>query len=503
MTTMPLSADEPSQLTEHDLRKVSVVAQCLDDQWVPKEMLDRMLRLGLSFNDVRQEREAAVRSEYLRALINAEQVVINRAFLYNASAVYQDYLEENESRNAFCDLIRSRAILPFLYTEKTPVDEPDYRVDPVGFPSWQRLCAEAAPSCVRLSWDDEENDRLTKDRLRRRFNEFVSNMRHRDPAVFARELGLGEDAAEQLQMHLRRIARFQFELEEEKGFITRADLYKAFVNVDGTTPAEGRFDHDKPFCAATKQLLDLNYNVNLPDALNAFALTPVDSPPRTVLQELTPTSQKTALNADELMRAVQSFAFTRVQEGLYLRSMNLLTLNDVAVVRTTDEWREYTVRLSSLLDDPFSFADPDGGAMSVYNAYAVLARRLTDQAIDRRVKKATARWQPRIELAITVAGNVLKVLWTPAGSIVDLGQTIAKEALRRVVPVVVEFSIRNANPGGADLGFSSEIFRGSMHAASEQLEFMKVRLRELADQQRPLDDGLEDQPSNMAFPEAA
>jgi hypothetical protein len=102
-----------------------------------------------------------------------------------------------------------------------------------------------------------------------------------------------------------------------------------------------------------------------------------------------------------------------------------------------------------------------------------------------------------------VAGNVLKVLWTPAGVIVDLGETIAKEAMRRVVPVVVEFSIRNANPGGADLGFSSEIFRGSMDTASEQLEFIKVRLRELADQQRQLDDGLETQPSNMAFPEAA
>lgn len=492
-----------AQLTELDLRRVSAAAQCLDDQWVPRDMLDRMIAEGLSYEDVRDERDVRIRTEYLRSLINADQVVVNRAYLYNTPAVFRDFVDDGDERAAFRELVLSRALLPFLYNERTPADEPHYRVDPVGFAAWQRFCAETPPSCVRLSWDDDENARLGDIRLKRRFNMFITTMRQKDPLVFARGLNLGDGAAEELRLHLRRIARFQLDMEEEKGFITRADLYREFVNVPGTTPAEGKFDGAKPYCAAIKQLFDLNYNVNLPDALNAFALTPVDSPPRTVLQEFAPAGRKTSLDADELMRVIRNFAFEKVQAGLSIRSMHLLSLSDVVKVRRTDEWREYIQRMAELLDDPFSFANPDAGAMGVYNAYAALARQLTDQAVKRHVREATAEWQPRIELAINVLGKVLKIVWAPAGLVIDLAGKVVDEAAKRALPVVIEFSIRNFREGGADLGFTSEIFRGTLDDAGEQIRLMESRLGEMAHAERRIDVLPGFRQSNLSMPEAA
>src|SRR6185312_17273640 len=64
------------KLVPQDLKGLAAVAQTLDNQWVPRDMLDRMIAGGLSLADVRAEREQVVRTEYLRAVLNAEQLVI-------------------------------------------------------------------------------------------------------------------------------------------------------------------------------------------------------------------------------------------------------------------------------------------------------------------------------------------------------------------------------------------------------------------------------------------
>jgi TIR domain len=67
-----------------DLDQLTMLAQSLDNQWVPRGLLLQMLEKGLALTDraVEMQRNQAVRSEYIRALINARQIVINRAYLF-------------------------------------------------------------------------------------------------------------------------------------------------------------------------------------------------------------------------------------------------------------------------------------------------------------------------------------------------------------------------------------------------------------------------------------
>jgi hypothetical protein len=72
--------------------EVTVVAQCLDNQWVPRGLLHRMIGEKVALNAVESKRAPYVRAEYIRALINAQRVVCNRAYLFNNPVVFNDYL---------------------------------------------------------------------------------------------------------------------------------------------------------------------------------------------------------------------------------------------------------------------------------------------------------------------------------------------------------------------------------------------------------------------------
>src|SRR5260370_33339346 len=108
---------------------------------------------------VEEQLNDMVRSEYMRALINGEQVIINRAFLYNNPAIVQDYSIAGKSREAFKTLLQDGVIIPSLYLENSPADEPLPALS--GQPSFERLAAEDWPKiceevhthCVRMSWE--------------------------------------------------------------------------------------------------------------------------------------------------------------------------------------------------------------------------------------------------------------------------------------------------------------------------------------------------------------
>ncbi|HKT40537.1 MAG TPA: hypothetical protein VJR48_19350, partial [Ktedonobacterales bacterium] len=127
------------QILPGDLKPVSIMAQALDNQWVPTELLNRIFKrnrsrmpfrpkASLSSDWVRKERERLVRAEYVRALVNSDQIVVNRAYIYNNHAVIRDYerqpvtVEQSNTRNALKQLLSNHVIVPFLYTENDPTD---------------------------------------------------------------------------------------------------------------------------------------------------------------------------------------------------------------------------------------------------------------------------------------------------------------------------------------------------------------------------------------------
>ncbi len=88
-----------NKLISGDLRQtITAVPQSLDNQWFDRELLNRSLRAGGVGKAISREQANRSRREYLRALLNAEKVLINRAFLYNNPQVYQDYRKKGRDQ---------------------------------------------------------------------------------------------------------------------------------------------------------------------------------------------------------------------------------------------------------------------------------------------------------------------------------------------------------------------------------------------------------------------
>src|SRR5947209_12799798 len=307
-----------------DLESVPVVAQALDNQWVPRELLGPAFQAGGIPPAIDEELRKLVRSEYIRSLINGQQVIFNRAYLYNSAAVAQDYVgRQNPMREVFKEFLAKETIVPFLLAEKTPVDPPagGQGVKPFGvvtetFPEWQAVCQEVRPRCLRLSWDDEENNQLLRLQLTRRLANFAKTVTENDIKLYLKDLGLDDSAEESFRQRLIDVERFCLDLASRNEPISRDALYKKFVVV-GEDPAqqntaERRYDSSKPFAAELKQLFDLRYNCNLPDVLNGYLITPVDSLPRTALQELQQIVKHPDINGRDIVTLLKKTAFSLV-----------------------------------------------------------------------------------------------------------------------------------------------------------------------------------------------
>jgi hypothetical protein len=104
----------------------AVVPQCLDNQYVSSSVMSRMMARGVDYGDeeIARLRENDFKTEFTRSLVYSSQVVIQRAFLKNSDFLYRNYLPETpQNLEAFARLVRERAIVPFLFKEKSLTDD--------------------------------------------------------------------------------------------------------------------------------------------------------------------------------------------------------------------------------------------------------------------------------------------------------------------------------------------------------------------------------------------
>ena len=460
-------------LESADLDRIAVVLQCLDNQWVPRGLLRRMLERGLSLADVTDERLRYVRSEYLRALVNARQLVVNRAFLYNSAAVSQDIVSGGASYEAFRRLIGAGVVTPYLLDETSPVDRPKFQVDEKGFAAWTKLCQEVRPRCVRFSWDDAENAD-SRQALSQRFRTFALAVPGLEVPTLCHDLEVPPEHASELRRRLASVSALCSSELGEGREITREALYREFVVADGTPTPLGRYDSRKRFSGEIKQLLDLRYNANLPDALDRYPLIPIDSLQRTALQEWTAPGRGQPLTASELAHLIKATTFDLMQGGLYIESLGQLGLPDVEAVRGTEAWAAYMSSMDELIAHPLDFPDPDRGLAAVYRTYIDLARVITDLASQRRVQARTERWIPVAEIVVEVAGAALSVIPSMLGQdpaiAVQVTGEIAKGIAGRAASVVVRLVVRGLTERGshAQLATSIDLIKGRMESAKEQ-----------------------------------
>lgn len=468
-------------LEPRQLKPVAVVAQALDNQWVPQHLLDTMVRRGQGLADVASEREQAVRNEYVRSLVNAEQTVINRAFLYNNSIVARDYTAPGQQREAFKSLLAQGIIVPYLYAEESPDQPGGFSSDEHARQAWGLVCQEVRAQCVRLAWDPQENAARNK-AMARTFDQWVRAAVAGDKDQFAHDLGLRGERIPAFTERLKGVAHLAADYSDP---LTREMLYKAFVVREGSAPADGYYanEHEKPFAKEIKQLLDLRYNTNLPDMLDRYALTPVESLPRSALQELRNTNddQHSEVSPDELMKLFRRLTFDMIQGGLYLKSMGELSLEDVLQVRDTNAWRQYTNSLQGLLRDPLQF---QGRAQEVYRDYAALAGEMTKRVQRIRGDAAVARWMPAINLVILVGGAVLSAVWAPPA--LGLGKVVLWNMSQAVGQDRAGVAARLIIRGAAGLGAQADLRTSIdfMRRKSRDAETLWKDMRRMLEKQR-------------------
>ena len=107
----------------------AVVPQCLDNQFVSDAVFARMMASGADYNNAEIDglRERDFKTEFIRSLVYSSQVIIQRAFLKNSDFLYRNYVSENrDDLTAFAQLMRDRAIVPFLFKERSLLDELEF-----------------------------------------------------------------------------------------------------------------------------------------------------------------------------------------------------------------------------------------------------------------------------------------------------------------------------------------------------------------------------------------
>ncbi|WP_395298305.1 hypothetical protein ACF9IK_36235 [Kitasatospora hibisci] len=440
-----------------DLELSAVVAQSLDNQWVPPGLLSEMLADGRSLLEVEESLWEVARADYIRSLLNSPQVLVNRAFLYNNPMVFRDFSRGSPDREAFISLLSSGGIVQILVNERTPADRPtavddskapNFSVLSDGWAAWSGVAGEAYVHSLKFDWADSVgNSGQIMGRLGRTFPQRVMSLVTLRKADLARDLGVSEASAEELKQVLRQVADACSELSSTETVVTREALYKRFVIVDRTEPAEGRYDPTKPYSGLIKQLLDLAYNVNLAVGIETLALTPAKGLHRTVLQEWEPPRRDpgTQLSAHELATLLRGVAFDYLQETMYLESFKDLSLRDVVAVRESDEWTLYRARLDSLLAAPLEmFNDEESGAAALMRSYIDVLQICTNTLRSHPVPGLSPNRARDFVVSIVVeaAGAALNYCLAPHGAEVAIAGAAAGPVAAQAANVVVRLSVR-------------------------------------------------------------
>jgi hypothetical protein len=477
---------EFEKLEIDELHPYHTVPQFADNQWIPRTLLKQAIRQELSLSDVRQQVEANKRMEFRRALINSPQIAINRAYLYNEKILSENYTQPGRDRDAFKELLDNSVIIPFLLSEKSPLQPPQFTTN--SFEEWMRVCEEVRVKCVRLSWDNDDNQQQIERYIIRPFNTFVTNISTGDVDRYISDLGLSESDREPFKQQLKAIRRKCNELEDLDERVTREKLYEAFVTQTGTPVVDGIYDRHKPFASEIKQLIDLKYNINLPDALGGFALTPYDSLSRSALQEDRSQLQRDRSkdkDADAWFKLLQNSMFERLQKGLYLESnlqegyldsLSSLNLAEVLVVRAMDEWKQYMQSIDTLLQD---YSEFEPMSEDVYRNYVNLNQQITKLVTQNRGKEPVAKWTPGIEYILEMAGARMSVKWSHQGITYALNGKVPSNLAKRRVPYTEKLRIAGIEENQADLNATIEITKGFTTAPAEQWESLSRKVPEI------------------------
>lgn len=359
----------------------AVVPQCLDNVFVSNELFGHMVDSGTGLHEpeIVARREADTRSEYMRSLVYASQIVINRAFFWNNRVLYRDFerrLGNEQERAAFISLLRGGAIVPFLLKEASfHEDPPEFSTDSDGKRAMDALQEDIDTlSSLRLARDNALNhERVAALAGRFRFyfagvgqlplelvNRMASELFSSGPGNRSE---LSHDDLTGLRGRLREVVRHVNDSEDRPA--SRETLYGAFLCHPGTKVSDGRFLHprDQRYVLELKKLFDLRYNTNLPDAIGRYTFSPSGLPGRSALcDEMIGGRPMHSPQVDRLLgdvlRNVRDTFMEGSQKAMTLPLLGKLKLSDVLQIRTElPSWKAFVDAQRAILLAPMQCLD--------------------------------------------------------------------------------------------------------------------------------------------------
>ena len=330
---------------------------CMDNQWCPKEILtDPSFREdGFTNRELEQKRCAMQQREVITALIHNRQVIINRASVVNTDALAKWYMSRDvKTKEAFYTLLENGSFVIYLMYEKSPTEMPLFDVNEAQYSCWQDICREHKVYCIRMSWDDMENDDANRFEITKKISLKMqelflttANDRYRMDA-FAKATNIPDEDKERFVSVWRYIRNIAFSADDlRSGSYTRTRFYNDMLVKTGTQIPECRLDYSKPFVCELKQIVDYNYMINLP---NALKINPVSSY-ETGFSDYSMYEKRSqehfrTISSDELYCSVLTFDPFFLEET-YFSSGKGTDLAEAVKIRSFDEWTSYMEALDA------------------------------------------------------------------------------------------------------------------------------------------------------------
>ncbi|MGD0557345.1 MAG: hypothetical protein ABSA93_20500 [Streptosporangiaceae bacterium] len=378
----------PDLISPDGLEADAVVPQCLDNQYVSDDIFNDMISRGIDYRDraIAEARERNFRTEFIRSLVYSSQVVIQRAYFKNSDFLYKNYLPQNgQELQAFADLMRQGAIVPFLLRESSLADDTDFDVRREGDLATKSLLAELGNDvrCVRLAIDETQNSRMTESMWTAfganltRLNSLGGSERNSMAAELFRNPGdlQPEGAWQKFDAAIDQLTDYAFgkarERRRDGKKLSRNDVYTDLFAAGDSDQARkanvplGRFKHpgaDDPFLFELKKFVDLVYNVNLPDHLHRYTFTPATMPTRMALQDAPGIRYghdqiRTSISNSEAMEWIARSFTAGTQSAMNLPLLSELTVADVQAIRQLPEWETFKDSQKGILTDPLHCLD--------------------------------------------------------------------------------------------------------------------------------------------------
>lgn len=477
-----------SQITPNILPIVTGTVQALDNQWVPRNMLQRMILQRKTLNDVQIDRSAFIKKEFMRSIINLESIVVNRANLLNNDILSEYTKINNPERYSYKNLFERKIIIPFLFDETTPIIyHSNYSSDHDNVKRWNELCLEIENmSCLRLSWNNTQNQELITNKISRRFHDRVMSLSSLpNHSNLAMEMGLDASAGNALKLHFGNIAMHCLQ-----GLMTtgkpsdRSAIYSSFVIASGQPSHLGHYCSSKPHAQTVKECIDLIYNSTLSDAIGRYPLTPEGSANRRVLQEIEMATSNQSIQPNQVLNLIRGAVFDISQELLCLDGYDKISISDVLSIRESDEWIQYMESMRNTIQNPMIFVNPEA-IQDLYFNYILLARTITKKITKKRIQSETKKWSPIAKILIEIGGRVaLEVWYTPDGTFYSIAEIAIEFIAEKSAPFVARMMItgsdiiRGHTREQADFDASLVLWAGQMDYAGEKLKEIIKMIKE-------------------------